>query len=430
MINLKTTLAILSVISCCLADISGIVSDTGSIPISGAVVQLEKGGQRAVTGADGRFTLLVTIMGIPVTEKLSMTNNLLVKMQNGVLCLNVSKKSTIEVTTFDLKGQVLSTVRREFDAGSHLLSIPYRKTGIYLYKVKSGNKEMLLRGNSVGERALEGLRADRGVTSNPKAKQTQAAAAINDVIGVAKTGYLKYRRAIGNPDTSGIAIRMIVEAGTVTDTDGNIYQTVKIGNQEWMAENLRVTKYNDGSDIPFDTAKATWMNATTPKCCFLNNTTDSVTINTYGGFYNLYVIDPANPKKIAPEGWHVPTDSEWIILENFLVLNGYNWDGTTDTTHMDKIAKSLAAKVDWKVFPLSGGAPGYDVAKNNRSGFSGFPCGWRDWNGNFYSLGQGAYWWCSTEYQALSAFDPTSAVEWTIFEWIITTKATDARSGW
>jgi uncharacterized protein (TIGR02145 family) len=410
MINIKTSLVILSGISCCLADISGIVSDTGSVPISGAVVQLEKGGQRATTGADGRFTLSVNITGITVRKNILITDNLSVKMQNGVLCLNVLKKSKVEVITFDLKGQVLFTVRREFDAGSHLLSIPYRKTGIYLCKVKSGNKEVLLRGNSAGERASEGPRAARDVSSNPKAKQAQATAAMNDVIAVAKTGYLKYRMAIGNPDTSGIAIRMIVEAGTVTDTEGNVYQTVKFGNQVWMAENLRVTKYNDGSAIPFDTAKVTWMFATTPKYCFLNNTTDSLTINTYGAFYNWYVVDPANPRKIAPAGWHVPTDSEWVILEKYLVLNGNNWDGTTDTSHINKIAKSMAAQVDWKVLPVEEGAVGIDVAKNNRSGFSGLPCGYRDRNGNFYSLWGGTYWWCATEHLGEDAWNPNLRV--------------------
>jgi uncharacterized protein (TIGR02145 family) len=410
MINIKTTLVILSGISCCLADISGIVSDTGSIPISGAVVQLEKGGQRATTGADGRFILLANITGITVRKNLLITDNLSAKIHNRVLCLNVFKKSMIEVVTFNLKGQVLSDVRRTLDAGSHLLSIPYWKTGIYLCKVKSGSKEVLLRGNSAGEKASEGPRAAHDVSSNLNAKQVLAAAAINDVIGVAKTGYLKYRMAIDNPDTSGIVIRMIDEAGTVSDTEGNVYQTVKIGNQEWMAENLQVTRYNDGSAIPFDTAKATWMFATTPKYCFLNNTTDSVSINNYGAFYNWYVVDPANPKKIAPAGWHVPTDSEWVILENYLVLNGYNWDGTTDTSPINKIAKSMAAQVDWKVLPVEEGAVGIDVAKNNRSGFSGLPCGYRDRNGNFYSLWGGAYWWCATEHLAEDAWNPNIRV--------------------
>jgi uncharacterized protein (TIGR02145 family) len=133
-----------------------------------------------------------------------------------------------------------------------------------------------------------------------------------------KTGYLNYRCVQYNSDTTGLKIKMIASAGTVTDTDGNVYQTVRIGNQVWMAENLRVTKYNDGSAITLDTSGNNMDNATTPKYCYYNNTTNADSIKKYGALYNWYVVSPANPKKIAPAGWHVPTDSEWTVLEKYL----------------------------------------------------------------------------------------------------------------
>jgi uncharacterized protein (TIGR02145 family) len=227
-------------------------------------------------------------------------------------------------------------------------------------------------------------------------------AAINDVISVTKAGYLNYRVVAYNSDTIGIQIKMIVSAGNVTDTDGNVYQTVRIGNQVWMAENLRVTKYNDGSAIPLDTSTVTW-NAATPKFCYYGNTTDSGSIKKFGALYNWYVVNPANPKKIAPAGWHAPSDSEWTALEKYLVLNGYNWNGTRDTVQSNKIGKSLAAKTDWYTYPATG-AIGNDLTENNSSGFSALPGGSRGFDGYFFFQSHDSNWWSATELGASFAW--------------------------
>src|SRR4030043_168747 len=129
-------------------------------------------------------------------------------------------------------------------------------------------------------------------------------------------------------------------SGTVTDADGNVYQTVKIGNQVWTVENLRTTKYDDGSAIPLVTDSAAWAALTTPGFCYYNNTTNADNIKKFGALYNWHAV---NTKKLAPKGWHVPTEAEWITLENYLIANGYNWDGTKTE---NKIAKSMAAKTD------------------------------------------------------------------------------------
>jgi uncharacterized protein (TIGR02145 family) len=377
--------------------ISGIVTDTGGKPIQGAAVQLEKGGQTATTGTDGRFTLVLSTAILPGKNNLSPQNNLSATIHNGLLCVNVVEKSAVAITTFDLAGKALSKVRRSLDAGTHGIALPYRGAGIYLYRVKSGARELVLKGNSVGKVSSGSALSSQGPSSNPLAKQAMSAAATIaatvDVITVTKTGYLNYRvAAAGNVDTSGIAIKMIASAGTVTDADGNVYQTVKIGNQEWMAENLRVTKYNDGTPIPFDTSGSTWWNATTPKFCYYNNTTNAAGIKKFGALYNGYVVSPANPKKIAVAGWHVPTDAEWTTLQNYLTANGYNWDGTKTG---NKTAKSLTAMADWYADTIPG-VIGCDLTKNNRSGFSALPGGQRDVNNAFGGLGSFGYWWTST----------------------------------
>jgi uncharacterized protein (TIGR02145 family) len=192
---------------------------------------------------------------------------------------------------------------------------------------------------------------------------------------------------------------MIASAGTVTDADGNVYQTVLIGNQVWMAENLRTTKYNDGTAITKVTDSAAWANLTTPAYCYYNNTMNSDSISKFGSLYNWYAV---NTGKLAPVGWHVPTDSEWEVMQCYLVMNGYNYDGTTDTTN-NKIAKSLVAKTDWYTYPTAG-TIGCDLTMNNSSGFSALSGGCRIASGTFGGQNYYGGWWGATEFAAANAW--------------------------
>lgn len=185
------------------------------------------------------------------------------------------------------------------------------------------------------------------------------------------------------------------DAGTVTDIDANVYHAIKIGNQVWTVENLRTTKYNDGTSIPLVTTDATWGALSTPGFCYFNNTTNVDSIKKFGALYNWYVANPTNPRLIAPVGWHVPTNAEWDTLQNFLIANGYSNDASNTAFN---IAKSLAAKTDWNT-DTTHGAIGNDLSKNNRSGFSAIPCGYRFKDSFFYGIGSRCYWWGTTESQ-------------------------------
>ena len=207
-----------------------------------------------------------------------------------------------------------------------------------------------------------------------------------------KSGYLNYRCVQYNSDTNGIVIKMIVCADTVRDIDGNVYQAVRIGGQVWMAENLRVRRYNDGSAIPMDTSTSApgWNSAWGPMFCYYNHTTNADSIKKYGALYNWYTL--VDTKKLAPAGWHVPTDSEWEVMQNYLVMHGYNYDGTTDTAN-NKIAMALAAKTDWHSYS-GAGYPGNDLTKNNSTGFSALPGGYRCiLPSTFENQGDLGSWW-------------------------------------
>jgi len=186
--------------------------------------------------------------------------------------------------------------------------------------------------------------------------------------------------------------------GTVKDADGNVYHTVKIGNQVWTVENLRTTRYNDGSAIPHVMDSVKWATITTSGYCFYDNTPNVDSIKEYGALYNWYAV---NTKKLALAGWHVPTDKEWTILEKYLIANGYNWDGTNVG---NKIAKSLAAKTGWAE-STNEGAVGTDLTKNNESGFSALPGGSRYRYGDFLNIGSHGRWWSATELDASRAYN-------------------------
>ncbi|UCE18461.1 MAG: hypothetical protein JSV84_16660 [Gemmatimonadota bacterium] len=100
---------------------------------------------------------------------------------------------------------------------------------------------------------------------------------------------------------------------TVTDIDGNVYKVVTIGDQIWMAENLKTTKFSDGEPIPNVTDNSEWCSRVTPAYCWYNN--NSSNRDTLGGLYNWYAV---NTGKLAPTGWHIPSEAEWNILISYL----------------------------------------------------------------------------------------------------------------
>jgi uncharacterized protein (TIGR02145 family) len=183
----------------------------------------------------------------------------------------------------------------------------------------------------------------------------------------------------------------------VTDVDGNVYHTIKIGTQTWLVENLKTTKYRNGNLIGTTTSINTDLTyATNPKYQWAYNGIES-NVQTYGRLYTWYVV--TDSIGIAPIGWHIATDAEWTSLQNYLISNGFNYDNTTID---NKIAISLCSTSLWTSSSITG-TPGFDLTKNNSSGFSLIPGGYRGFDGYYYLLGNGTDIWTSTESGSVNA---------------------------
>jgi uncharacterized protein (TIGR02145 family) len=171
-----------------------------------------------------------------------------------------------------------------------------------------------------------------------------------------------------------------VSGPTVTDADGNVYPTVVIGTQTWMAANLKTTKYNDGTSIPLVTDGTVWSTDTTPAYCWYNDQ-EATYKNPYGGLYNWYAV---NTGKLAPAGWHVPSDAEWATLVTYL----------GDSTLVGGKLKEAGTAHWWS--PNTGAT--------NSTGFTALPSGSCYSNGFFYLNGKYGWLWSSTASSSLNAW--------------------------
>ena len=175
--------------------------------------------------------------------------------------------------------------------------------------------------------------------------------------------------AIFNPDKN---------YGTLTDQEGNVYKTIQIGSQTWMAENLRTTIYRNGDPIPKVTDSLTWGYLNTGAYCNYNNTESTDTICTYGRLYNWFTVN--DDRNIAPEGWHVPTLDEWLILENYM---------ENDPILTTKLKET--GQFHWI---------NWNELSTNETGFTALPggCRWYIQGASGFTLiGNEGFWWTVTK---------------------------------
>ena len=156
-----------------------------------------------------------------------------------------------------------------------------------------------------------------------------------------------------------------------------ILPSIQIGNQTWTSINLDVTSYRNGDAIPQVQDADTWFNLSTGAWCYYENNTPNG--NTYGKLYNWYAIK--DPRGLAPNGYHIPTDAEWTILTTY--LGGESVAGT-----------KMKSTTGWQ----------NNGNGSNTSGFAGLPGGYRDNSGNFYGIDTNGNWWSSSQSDTWNAW--------------------------
>ena len=307
----------------------------------------------------------------------------------------MTEESTIEfvaiesgiayIEIFDILGRRVGTVQNRLPIAVHSYIVSGLPSGIYTVRINSqayAYTGKLISNGSPGR----GIKISyKGNNAIPETTQKLKSANSEITMQYTTGDLLKITGSSGKYST--IIMDVPTESKTTTftfiactDADGNNYPVVKIGDQWWMAENLNTTVYNDGTPIPFETDSAIWSNLVAHGYCWYNSNVGNK--DTYGALYNWFTV---NSGKLAPIGWHVPTDEEMTTLTTY--LGGESIAGgklkESGTTH-------------WNT-PNTGAT--------NETGFTALPGGYRGFlDGTYYSVGNGGYWWSSTEGNASKAW--------------------------
>jgi uncharacterized protein (TIGR02145 family) len=328
--------------------------------------------------------------------------------------LYLPEKENIKITVRDIIGRELVHYENILNQGNHSFAFYAGNETYYLLTVSgkqtSQTIKMLNAGNTKtnGEKCKLVYTGNKGDVSGFKSQQV-----INN-FGFSLGDELKYSaytdveetEIIDSPKGSQIYTFQFdgwtpcSGPGTVTDIDGNIYNTVQIGDQCWMKENLKTTTYQNSAIIPHVTDDNAWSNLSTGAYVWYEN--DISWKDKYGALYNWFAT--VDPNCLCPAGWHMPTNDEWTELTDYI-------GGTDPPPHGNKLKSCRQVNS-----PLGGVCNTREQPRWNENstqygtddyGFSGLPGGYCDANGLFGSHGYYGNWWSSTEGLSNSALSLT-----------------------
>ena len=308
------------------------------------------------------------------------------------------------VSIFDMSGIQVTQIQSYFDNSTQEFRLSGTRKGFYIVNVRGSNYQfsgkLICNGNSGGAITIEKISSNQTIDVKEPEGSSKGYKETQGIIDMPYTSgeRLKFTAISGDYRTIETDIpdktkTIIFDLISVVDKDTNNYHVVKIGDQSWMEENLKTTKYRDGTSIPLVLNNMEWSNLTTPSYSWYSNSKESFK-DPYGAIYNGYTIGTG---KLCPIGWHVPTVDEWGSMIDYLMINDFAYHGEPGA-----IAKSLASKTGWNVpqptlnhgylLPVPDGVVGKDAQYNNSTGFNGMPGGMRNPDGTFSGIGYVGVW--------------------------------------
>lgn len=303
----------------------------------------------------------------------------------------VNQAGIAQLRIYDISGKEVLQSAINFQKGIQNHRISGLKQGIYFISVNGGSyfytAKLISLNLSQAETRMEYLGGENSEYATSKLKSRKSSASMSYISGdtMRFTGYSGIYNAIvtdvpTNTTTISFCFDTIPNCGTVTDADGNIYHTVRIGTQCWMRENLKTTRYNNGSGILNVTDASSWAALMNGAYCHYNN--DTAYEHVYGLLYNRLAVNDTG--KLCPAGWNTPSGNEWLTLVNYVgsITQAGSRLKETDTIH-------------WL-------SP--NIGATNNYGFTALPGGRRNIDGTFSEIRTNGSWWMSAGGDAIGAW--------------------------
>ena len=389
-------------------------------PLDSAFVKILRDGiilDSSYTNKNGRTQLTIRPTG--VGEKQSGIPNTFTISDNypnpfsdeTQVDFSIPESQTVRVDIYNIIGQRVFSEELPLSSGSYSmnLSISHLTNGIYFLRLQGMEQQTIKLMKVGGDVQYDTRQLGRGsiqVTSRgginfPLLKNYEKNEEF--IIQVEKGTYEMWSTSKQIESDTEINVPLVLSAEyLLTDIDGNLYQTVKIGEQWWMAENLKVLRYRNGDAIPTGLSQISWNNTTEGAySIYPHGEADGINsvaemLEAYGALYNWYAVNDS--RGLCPSGWHVPTDEEWTLLEMYLAMSEEEEDlwgwGTENGSKIKSTRTEPEQHPRWDA-----GNPRWDLGNRdatNESGFSALPGGDRDIIGYSYIGARGSFW-SSTE---------------------------------